>query len=172
LRFAGTGYRAHDPRWSFAPLSGAGAAIHGGRFNPKGTPALYLALDPMTAIKEANQGFAHKIEPCVLCSYDIACEDIVDLIAAEGRVAHGVAQEDMAAGWFSFLAAGRQPPSWAIARRLIAEGAAGMLAPSYAPAATPADRNLILWRWSSQKPHKITVHDPSGRLPKDQLSWR
>jgi RES domain-containing protein len=56
--------------------------------------------------------------------------------------------------------------------RLIAEGAAGMLAPSYAPGATTADRNLILWRWSDRPPHKITVHDPSGRLPKDQLSWR
>jgi RES domain-containing protein len=172
LRFVGAGYLAHDPRWSFAPLSGAGAAIHGGRFNAKGIPALYLTLDPMTAIKEANQGFAHKIEPCVLCAYDVDCDDIIDLSVAEGRAAHRVAQEDMAAGWFSFLAEGRDPPSWAIARHLIAEGAAGMLAPSYAPGATSADRNLILWRWSAQKPHKITVHDPSDRLPKDQLSWR
>src|SRR5262249_792496 len=60
LRFEGLAYRAHDPRWSFRPLSGDGAAVHGGRFNPKGTPALYLALDPMTAIKEAAQGFARK----------------------------------------------------------------------------------------------------------------
>jgi RES domain-containing protein len=66
VRFAGLAYRAHDPRWSFRPLSGEGAAVHGGRFNPRGTPALYLALDPMTAIKEASQGFAHKLEPCVL----------------------------------------------------------------------------------------------------------
>jgi len=28
--------------------------------------ALYLGLDVMTAVKEANQGFAHKIDPCVL----------------------------------------------------------------------------------------------------------
>ena len=43
-RYRGLAYRAHDPRWAFAPTSGAGAAIHGGRFNPKGTAALYLAL--------------------------------------------------------------------------------------------------------------------------------
>jgi RES domain-containing protein len=172
LRFRGTAYRAHDPRWSFRPLSGEGAAIHGGRFNPKGVAALYLALDPMTAVKEANQGFAHKIEPCVLCSYDVDCQDIVDLRTDRARKASGVATEDMGNAWFSFLAEGREPPSWRIARRLIGQGAAGIVAPSYAPGAAPADYNLILWRWSDRPPHKVAVFDPSGRLPKDQLSWR
>jgi RES domain-containing protein len=172
LRFRATCFRAHDPRWSFKPLSGDGAAIHGGRFNPKGVPALYLSLDPMTAVKEANQGFAHKIEPCVLCSYDVDCEDIVDLRTDEARSLNGVAAQDMSVGWFSYLAEGGEPPSWRIAHRLIDEGAAGMLAPSYAPGATPADQNLILWDWSDRPPHKIAVFDPSGRLPKDQMSWR
>jgi RES domain-containing protein len=172
LRFVGVCYRAHDPRWSFAPLSGDGAAIHGGRFNPKGVATLYLARDPMTAVKEANQGFAHKIEPCVLCSYDVDCEDVVDLATDEGRASHGVAAQDMAIGWFSFLAEGREPPSWRLARRLMKEGAAGALVPSYATGATAQDRNLVLWDWGAQRPHKIAVFDPSGRLPRDQLSWR
>lgn len=75
----GTCYRAHDPRWSFRPVSGDGAAIRGARFNRKGVPALYLAPTLVTSVKEINQGFARKIEPCVLCSYDVDCEDIVDL---------------------------------------------------------------------------------------------
>jgi ribosome-binding protein aMBF1 (putative translation factor) len=74
VRFEGTSYRAHDPRWSFKALSGDGAAIRGARFNPKGMPTLYLALSVMTAIKEANQGFAHKIEPCVLSFYEVVCD--------------------------------------------------------------------------------------------------
>ena len=172
MRFQGTCYRAHDPRWSFKPLSGDGAAIHGGRFNPRGVPALYLALDPIGAVREASQGFAHKIEPCVLCAYDVDCDDIVDLRTDDARTAQNVTAPDMAAGWFSFLAEGDEPPSWRIARRLIGEGAAGMLAPSYAPGAMPADHNLILWRWGEKLPHRIAVFDPSGRLPKDQLSWR
>ena len=85
MRFQGATYRAHNPRWSFKPLSGGGAAVHGGRFNPKSVAALYLALDPITAIKESSQGFARKFEPCVLCTYEIDCEDIVDLRTAPAR---------------------------------------------------------------------------------------
>lgn len=67
-------------------------------FNPKGVPALYLGLSIMTAVKEPSLGFAHRIDSCVLCSYEID--------------------------------------------------------------------------WGQDLPHKVRVFDPSGRLPKDQLSWR
>ena len=33
MRFRGTVYRAHNPQWSWTPLSGEGASRHGGRFN-------------------------------------------------------------------------------------------------------------------------------------------
>jgi RES domain-containing protein len=171
LRFQGTCYRAHDPRWSFKPLSGDGAAIRGARFNPKGISALYLALDIITAVKEANQGFAHKIEPCVLCSYQVDCDDIADLRTVAGRAEHQVSRDDMACGWFADLAAGREPPSWQIARRLIGAGFAGVLVPSFAPGASLTDHNLVLWNWGEHLPHQVAVFDPSGRLPKDQLSW-
>ena len=58
MRFAGRAYRAIDPKWSFGPLSGEGAALRGARFNPPGVPALYLSLDPVTALNEVAQGFA------------------------------------------------------------------------------------------------------------------
>ena len=137
MRFDGLGYRAHDPRWSFKPLSGEGASIHGGRFNPKGTPALYVALDPITAIKEAAQGFARKFEPCVLCSYEIDCEDVIDLRTKAQRKAEGVSEEDVACAWFADAAAGREPPSWRLARRLIGRRAAGLIAPSYVNGRAP-----------------------------------
>jgi RES domain-containing protein len=171
LRFEGLAYRAHDPRWSFKPLSGDGAAVHGGRFNPKGTPALYVALDPMTAIKEAAQGFARKFEPCVLCTYEIDCEDVVDLRRQEERRSAGVSEEDMACPWFAEAAAGCEPASWRLARRLFASGAAGLSAPSLVRGAVAGDVNLVLWDWSDRLPHKVAVYDPSGRLPKSQLSW-
>jgi len=172
VRFERTCYRAHDPRWAFKPLSGEGAAIRGARFNPKGMLALYLGVDVMTAVREANQGFADKISPCVLCSYEVACDDIADLRTAEARAEHNVRFDDMACAWFALLADGKEPPSWGIAQRLYGEGKAGILVPSFAPGATADNHNLVLWRWSAEPPHQIRVFDPSGRLPKDQLSWR
>lgn len=37
-------YRVHDPKWAYAPTSGAGAGSHGGRANRPGISALYLSL--------------------------------------------------------------------------------------------------------------------------------
>ena len=93
MRFVRTCYRAHDPRWAFKPTSGDGAAIRGARFNPKGVPALYLGLTIMTAVKEANQGFAHRIDPCVLCSYEVDCDDIVDLTTEEAATLKGLLRD-------------------------------------------------------------------------------
>jgi RES domain-containing protein len=171
LRFAGTCFRAHDPRWSFSPLSGEGARLRGGRFNPAGVPALYLALSTWTAIKEANQGFAHKIEPCVLCSYEVDCADIADLRHSEERRRLHVTLADMACAWFELSAKGLDPPSWAIARKLIASGLAGILVPSFVNRAAADDQNLVLWKWGKNLPHRVEVYDPSGKLPKNQLSW-
>lgn len=171
MRFVGTCFRAHDPRWSFKPLSGEGAAIRGARFNPKGVPALYLGLNVMTAIKEISQGLAHRLDPTVLCSYNVDCDDVVDLATEQGRVAASVSLEDMACAWATGLADGDRPASWSIYDQLVARGNAGILVPSFAPGAEPQDLNLVLWDWGPDLPHKVEVFDPSGRLPRDQLSW-
>lgn len=172
MRFAATCYRAHDPHWSFKPTSGDGAAIRGARFNPRGVPALYLGLSILTAIKEANQGFAHRIDPCVLCSYEVDCKDIADLTTGEGRGEFPVTIDEMACAWATALADGDRPASWSIYDRLKAQGIAGVLVPSFAPGADAEDQNLVLWKWGPDLPYRVTVFDPSGRLPKDQLSWR
>jgi RES domain-containing protein len=171
VRFEGTCYRVHDPRWSFKPLSGDGAAVHGGRFNPKGVPALYLSLDLVTAVREANQGFAARIEPCVLCSYDVDCEDILDLRTNEVRDAAGVSFDELASPW-ALLALERKPvSSQNLAARLMGEGTAGVLVPSFAIGSAADSYNLVLWNWGPDLPHKVAVYDPSGRLPRSQLSW-
>ena len=171
MRFRGDCYRAHNPMWSFSPLSGAGAAIHGGRFNSKGMPALYLSLSIDGAVTEAAQGFAGKLEPLTICLYEVDCDDIVDLSTAESREVAGVELAEMASPWALDRAERRKPASWSLAERLIGEGATGILAPSFARLARPDMVNLVLWRWGPDLPHRVTAHDPSGRLPKDMLSW-
>jgi RES domain-containing protein len=167
VRFAGRAYRAIDPKWSFGPLSGEGAALRGARFNPPGVPALYLSLDPVTALNEVAQGFAGRIAPCVMCDYDVDCDDILDLRDEAGRAAAGTTLEVLGCAWKLTAPA----PSQVLARRLLSEGAAGVLVPSFAPGAEPHQHNLVLWAWGPELSHKVQVFDPTGRLPKDQLSW-
>lgn len=171
MRFAGRCYRAHDPAWSFSPLSGAGAAITGGRFNRKGEPALYLSLDVMTSFGECTQGFTKRLQPLTMCEYGVDCEGVADLRDDAARAAHGVSRDELGCAWLSFQLAGKDAPSWLVADRLRASGAAGMLVPSFVPGATDANVNLVLWRWGPDLPHKVEVYDPSGRLPANQLSW-
>jgi RES domain-containing protein len=166
LRFQGVCYRAHDPRWAFSPLSGEGAERGGGRFNPKGVAALYLSLSAMGAITEQQAGFACRLQPLTLCEYGVDVDTVIDLRTAAGRKAAGVALEGMRCAWKLEPA----PASWRIARRLARE-AAGILVPSFATGATAEMSNLVLWTWGPDLPHQVTVFDPRGRLPKNQLSW-
>jgi RES domain-containing protein len=134
-------------------------------------PALYLALSIDTAIKEANRGFAFKINPSVLCSYDVDCEDVADLRTDAGRSDHRVDLAELSGAWLSDVLDGKDPSSWRMARRLVSGGYAGILVPSIAPGATSVDQNLVLWNWAGSPPHQVNVFDPSGRLPQNQLSW-
>lgn len=170
MRFQGVCYRAHDPRWAIIPVSGDGAAIRGARFNPKGVPALYLSTSIEGAIIEASQGFGHKIHPLTICSYDVDCGGIADLADDNVRQGLGFTLSTMSCAWASAIADGERPNSWTIYDQL-SKSHAGILAPSFAHRAEPSVRNLVLWQWSAELPHKVEVIDPTGRLPKNQKSW-
>jgi RES domain-containing protein len=112
---------------------------------------------------------SEKFEPCVLCTYDVDCTDIVDLRTDANRSAYAIDLSDMQCDWRSYVRQGLEPPSWRIARHLISDGFAGILVPSFAPGATSA--NLVLWKWSNWPPYRVSVFDPRHRLPKNQSSW-
>lgn len=164
-------FRAHDPNWSWTPLSGAGAALKGRRFNWPGPETLYLSLSFTTAFREVSGGFAHRLTPYVLVSYDVDCDDIADLRTDAGRASFGVDFADLACAWGDDLIAGREPASWRVVRRLMSDGAAGALVQSFPNGATAEEQNLVLWRWGPDRPHKVLAFDPTGKLPKNQLSW-
>jgi len=172
VRYRGVAYRAHNPRWSWSPLSGDGARLHGGRFNPKGVAALYLSLDWSTAVLEANQGFALRFPPLTLVSYDVDCDDIADLTSADVRGRLNVTRRDLACAWKLLADTGKPVPSWVIAQRLIDARLAGVIVPSFAAGADRHAKNLVLWRWSDAPPHKVTVIDAERRLPGNDASWR
>lgn len=170
MRFVGRCYREHDPKWSFTPLSGHGAATTGGRFNRKGEPTLYLSLNVMTCVGECTQGFANRLPPLTICEYEVDCEDIVDLRDDAGLIEHDISLEELRCAWLTLQLAGKQAPSWLVADRLKKSGSSGIVVPSFAPGAAGA--NLVLWLWGNTRPHKVEVYDPAGRLPRNQLSWQ
>jgi len=172
VRFVGTVYRAHNPRWSFAPDSGQGAALTGGRFNPVGTAALYTSLRFQTAWLEAQQAFPFKAQPMTLCAYEVDCAGVLDLTDPATRDANAIMPADLACAWKDMATRGLTPPSWVIATRLTAQGVAGIIVQSFASGATPADVNAVFWAWAPEPPHQVRVIDDFQRLPKDSLSWR
>lgn len=163
-RFQGLAFRAHDPRWAWDPESGEGARLHGGRFNPRGTPALYLSLTFQGAWAEAQQGFPFRTQPLTLCTYEVDCERIVDMRDDAVRKAAKISVADLSCPWEEILDRRATPPTHAWATRLVKAGVAGILVPSFAPGAPNKATNLVAWRWSRDLPHQIRCIDDEGRL--------
>ncbi|MGY6706702.1 RES family NAD+ phosphorylase [Oceaniradius stylonematis] len=162
-RYQGKLYRALNPIYAREPLSGRGAEFYGGRFNPKGVPALYLALSVMTALREANQ--VGNLQPTTLVSYDAEIERVFDCrddaaLAAKGMDAAGLADPT----WRDQMKRSGEARTQAFAARLIAEGYNGLLVKSFAPSAGADDLNLVLWKWGEEAPHRLTLIDDEHRL--------
>ena len=172
MKLTGTLFRAHHPRWSYAPGSGQGAALHGGRFNPKGVAALYTSRRLQTAWLEAQQSFPFKAQPMTLCTYLVDCEDVADLTSEDERARVGVEEAELNCPWEDIAAKGGVPQSWLLAQRLIGSGVSGILVRSFAHGAMSSDVNVVFWRWADKPPHQVRVVDDFGRLPRDDASWR
>ena len=164
MRFRALVYRAHNPQWSWTPISGEGARRHGGRFNRRGVPALYTSLAPLVAIRESLP-LGRPMQPLTLCAYEVDAEPVFDALDPERRRALGVTEADLACPtWEAEMLAGSIPASQALADRLIAAGHVGMRVRSYAAGASDADLNLVLWSWSADRPARVVLIDDEGRL--------
>ena len=156
-RFSGLLYRALNPLWMKDPLSGEGARRHGGRFNPKGMPALYTALTPEGAIAEANQA-GRPFEPVTLVAYEADVAPVLDATAPGQTLAdHSVLAAD---DWRVQMRQKGSSAGQLLAQSLAKAGWAGMIVPSFAPGIAPGARNLVLWRWLDV----VRIIDSEGRL--------
>jgi len=153
------------------PISGEGAAIRGGRFNRVGQKALYLSLEIGTAIAECSQGFASRIPPMTICEYDLDCDPVADLSDEATKTKLEVLWHELECPWLADVSAGRDPASWRLVDRLMAQRYIGIIVPSFAPGTDGSQRNLVLWNWGEELPAMVRVFDPGKRLPHDRTSW-
>jgi RES domain-containing protein len=162
-------YRYLTPRWSYLPLSGAGAATGGGRFNRPGIEALYLSTEPETAYAELKQG-ASIAPPATLAAYKVRADEIVDFSGDFDPATWSPDWASWNADWKHIARIERRiPPSWILADGVIAAGRRGLLFPS---TRRPGGTNLVLFSANLTGGDALTVHDPHGDLPVDQSSWR
>ncbi len=163
MQYHGRLYRALNPVYARTPLSGQGAALYGGRFNPKGMPALYTSLSIMTALKEANQ--VGRLQPTTLVSYQAAIESVFDGRDGFALADQGFSLADLPSNsWRDRAKAEGEAPTQILARRLVKAGYHGLMVPSFAAGATAADLNLVLWQWSDRPPTLLELIDDEGRL--------
>lgn len=163
MRFRGTLYRALNPVWARTPLSGEGARRFGGRFNRRGVAAIYTSLSIQAAIREANQ--AGDFQPLTLVAYRADLDPVFDATDPDAVAAWGWSIEELAAGdWRLRMRSEGTAGTQELAARLMAEGYVGMRVRSFAPGASAADLNLVLWRWGDKPPAQLTLIDDEGRL--------
>lgn len=167
--------RVLAPRWAHDPLSGAGAAFRGGRYNRPGIEALYLAYDIDIAVREYEQDIGTR--PGTFCFYDVDLSPVVDLTVVGAVRDLGFAPADRFCLWKDMLSRGATPPTWLLADAAVAAGFVAAIVPSAVPANRPPRRrstgkNVVIWRWNSGGPGtRVTALDPTNELPVDQSSW-
>ena len=160
-------YRVLTPRWAFRPLSGAGAAAGGGRFNRPGLAALYLSADPLTAIEEYRQEMS-VITPVTLAAYVVGPFEAADLTDAMPDTDRAVPWNDWRCAWKLIARVQkRAPSSWLCGDVAVAQGLPAIRFPS---TRRPAGTNLVVFP-DLVPPDTLAVYDPQNALPRDQSSW-
>jgi RES domain-containing protein len=161
--YRGKLYRALNPIYARQPLSGRGAELYGGRFNPKGTPALYFSLSALTALREANQ--VGNLQPTTFVSYEAETEGVFDgrdevALRAEGIDADALADPT----WRDQMKLSGEARTQSFVRAILAKGYRALIVRSFAPGAGRHDLNLVLWEWGAAAPARLTLIDEEGRL--------
>ena len=166
--------RVMAPRWAHDPLSGAGAARNGGRWNRKGQAALYFSEGLDVAANEYEQDLG--VRAGTFAYFDVDIAPAIDLTAPGAVEAFGHVEEDMYASWKDAIRLGVDPVTWRLTDLLVAAGyraarVPSVLATNRPPARTTPGVNVVIWQWNVGPDSRATVLDPTNDLPRDAASW-
>jgi RES domain-containing protein len=117
----------------------------------------------MTAVREANQ--VGTLQPTTLVAYEAELENIFDTTDGAALGDEGMDVSTLAAStWRDEMRADGESRTQTFARSLRAKGYSALLVRSFAPGASQRDLNLVLWRWGTAPPARLTLIDDEGRL--------
>lgn len=155
-RVVGTVYRAIDPRYAGALLTGSRVP---GRYSRAHEPTLYLSSSPQ-GVEAAMIAHAHaRPGTLTIARLAVDAERIVDLRDAESLRASGVTLADAMAPWQALVDAGETPRSWLVRDRLQELGATGLIDPSRKK---PGLWHLALFGWNHPG---LPIVTPLGPIP-------
>lgn len=158
-------WRVYVPAWGWQPLSGAGAARFGGRWNPVGMAAIYAAVELTTAWSEYNQGLTQ--HPGLVVRLLLTGGRLADASDAPTRARFAIPDDLGGDLWRAAAASPAGSPTQAAALAMRAEYD-GIRYPS---AMSLGGSNVALWRWNVPAGPALAVEDPEGRLPFSAASW-
>lgn len=168
-RLDAVGFRMLTPRWAYAPTSGAGAALGGGRANRRGVDAVYVSIDAQTALAEYQQ-LSPLMPPGTLVSFEINVGHIVDFTGGYSPDEWDSLWNDFNCDWRNLWFDKKiEPPSWILGDMAIAAAAKGILFRSNIRA---GGINLVLYPGAFTTDDILTVYDPNHALPKNMDSWK
>lgn len=154
-------YRVVTPSCAHMPMSGAGAAQQGGRFNRPGQEALYLSQDEATALAEYRQDNPW-LRPGMICTFFVSGLKVADLRAGYDPERWPSLWADFAMDWRAeWFDRQIEPPTWYMADDVVAAGLDGVLFPSQT---RPGGINLVIYRSSGRPSSQLRVYDPEGTL--------
>ena len=111
--------------------------------------------------------------PTTLVAYDADFAPVFDVREADAHLGFGMTRAVLgAATWRDEMIENGESKTQIFARRLIAEGYAALLVPSFARGAPHDALNLVLWRWTSARPTKLILVDDENRLQNSRVSAR
>ncbi|MDR3673110.1 MAG: RES family NAD+ phosphorylase [Holophaga sp.] len=165
---ATTLFRMLAPKWAFQPLSGAGSAKQGGRFNRPGHHALYLSFSTRTAIAEYQQ-YLDLLPPGTLAAYRAQVSAVADFREGFSAGSWDPLWREWGCNWRDLAFRKKvDPPSWILGDQVRKAAGKGLVFPSIAD---PGGFNLVLYLDRLDAADGLEVHDPEGALPRNQASW-